>query len=368
MRKSERPSGLSDATTGESIVPAEPARAGWSPPSRPAVAAAELIQRFKLLITGQEGVSGERRYTVSGETYPFRDGFRELGGKWNGLRQRWEFKGEDPSAAIAAWLAANGEAAYARYVTSRAPAQAGLADVSQPDLDTLPHYIGHRSRLRERLLSGGDDALPDYELLELLLFYAVRIRDTKPLAKALLAEFGTLSRLVNADLERFERFAARAAAADLPPVDQKMVVLFRAVRALASRLAREEVPIGTELTNWDKLIAYLRATMGHRPVEQFRLLFLDRRNILIADEKQNEGSIDHTPVYPREVVKRALTLDASALIMVHNHPSNHPQPSRGDIDMTQVVQKALKAVGVVLHDHVIISGKGHSSFRQMGLL
>jgi DNA repair protein RadC len=144
--------------------------------------------------------------------------------------------------------------------------------------------------------------------------------------------------------------------------------LFKALRISAARLIREDLTERPVLDSWDKLVDYLRAAMAHKMIEQFRLLFLDRRNVLIADEVQHEGSIDHTPVYPREVVKRALALDASALVMVHNHPSNHPQPSKPDIDMTRQVRDALDRVGVVLHDHLIISRRGHTSFRQMGLL
>lgn len=361
--------GLNDVSAGSGVSLPEPKRARKCSVTVPEATTSDLLDRYKLKVVGHETTAGDHWYAVSGETYPYREGFREAGGTWNGLRQHWEFKGDDPSAKLAAWLESErGRAAYAEWLTGRHRRQSGLADVAQTDIDKPRHYWGHRGRLRERFLAGGDDALPDYELLELLLFYTVREKDTKELAKELLSEFGSLGRLVNADLDRFERFAERLDPSKHAPIDRKTVVLFRAVRTIAARLAREEVPVGTELTNWDKLIAYLRASMGHRPVEQFRLLFLDRRNVLIADEMTNEGSIDHTPVYPREVVKRALALDASAIIMVHNHPSNHPQPSRGDIEMTQVVQKALKAVGVVLHDHVIVSRKGHSSFKQMGLL
>jgi DNA repair protein RadC len=151
-------------------------------------------------------------------------------------------------------------------------------------------------------------------------------------------------------------------------MDRFTITLFKALRIFGARLVREDLTERPALDDWDKLIAYLRAAMAHRMIEQFRLLFLDRRNVLIADEVQHEGSIDHTPVYPREVVKRALALDASALVMVHNHPSNHPQPSKPDIEMTRQVREALEKVGVVLHDHLIMSRRGHTSFRQLGLL
>ena len=183
--------------------------------------------------------------------------------------------------------------------------------------------------------------------------------DTKPLAKQLLGRFGSLAGVVNASAEQLAEFQR---------MDHFTITMFKALRIFAARLVLEDLTERPVLDNWDKLVAYLRAAMAHRMIEQFRLLFLDRRNVLIADEVQHEGSIDHTPVYPREVVKRALALDASALVMVHNHPSNHPQPSKPDIEMTRQVRDALDRVGVVLHDHLIISRRGHTSFRQLGLL
>jgi DNA repair protein RadC len=300
-----------------------------------------------LRITEQQAPSGESRYCVTGDTHSHRHLLRALGGAWDRLRQHWVFVGADPRAGLAAAIADDGAAA-------------GLEDSAPPpELVNRPSYWGHRQRLRDRFLAGGDEALPDYELLELLLFFAVPRIDTKPLAKDLLRDFRSLGGVLHASAERL---------ADYPQVNHHTLALFKAVRALAGRIAREEAADGTVLTRWDQLMAYLRATMAHRAVEQFRVLFLDRRNVLIADEVQHQGSIDHTPVYPREVVKRALTLDASAVIMVHNHPSNHPKPSSGDIEMTQVVRQALAAVGVVLHDHVVVSKKGHTSFRQAGLL
>lgn len=236
----------------------------------------------------------------------------------------------------------------------------GLSDsLPQIDLANQPHYLGHRQRLRDRFLAGGDNGLPDYELLELLLFFSIPKIDTKPLAKQLLGRFGSLAGVVNASAEQLAEFQR---------MDHFTITIFKALRIFAARLVLEDLTERPVLDNWDKLVAYLRAAMAHRMIEQFRLLFLDRRNVLIADEVQHEGSIDHTPVYPREVVKRALALDASALVMVHNHPSNHPQPSKPDIEMTRQVRDALDRVGVVLHDHLIISRRGHTSFRQLGLL
>lgn len=304
------------------------------------------LQTLGLSVSELAAPTGTPVFSVKGDTYPHRDLLQELGGRWDGIKRAWIFEGTDPRPVL-----------YEKLGQRAVP---GLADGPPPvSLPNRPHYWGHRQRLRDRFLGGDDDALPDYELLELLLFFSIQKVDTKPLAKELLARFGSLAGVVNASQEQLAEFER---------VDHFSVTLFKAVRILAARLVREDLTERPALDNWDKLIAYLRATMAHRMVEQFRLLFLDRRNVLIADEVQHEGSIDHTPVYPREVVKRALALDASAVLMVHNHPSNHPQPSKPDIEMTRQVRAALEGVGVILHDHLIISRRGHTSFRQMGLM
>lgn len=305
------------------------------------------LQSFGLSVTELTATSGSPVYSVTGETHPYRTILRALGGRWDGMKRIWIFEGADPRQALCERL-------------EQEQAHGGLSDsLPQVELPNRPHYWGHRQRLRDRFISGGDDGLPDYELLELLLFFAIPRIDTKPVAKDLLARFGSLAGVVNASAERLE---------ECERMDHFTLTLFKALRVFAGRLVREDLSERPVLDNWDKLVAYLRSMMAHRMVEQFRLLFLDRRNVLIADEMQHEGSIDHTPVYPREVVKRALALDASALVMVHNHPSNHPQPSKQDIEMTRHVRDALEKVGVVLHDHLIISRRGHTSFRQMGLL
>jgi len=222
-----------------------------------------------------------------------------------------------------------------------------------------PHYVGHRQRLRERFLKGGAEALADYELLELILFLAIPRRDTKPLAKTLLHEFKSLQGVVSADLERLIA---------IDGVNESTAVALKVVAAAARSLARDAVVERNLLTSWDKVLDYCRAQVAHEPTERFHLLFLDRKNTLIADEKQQEGTVDHTPVYPREVVKRALELNASAIIMVHNHPSGDTTPSRADIEMTKKVRDAVNAVGIALHDHLVIGRSGHASFKALGLL
>jgi DNA repair protein RadC len=240
--------------------------------------------------------------------------------------------------------------------------QAGLPLLPDPDEATAsapPGAAGHRERLRQRLLSAGPDALNDQDLLELILFLALPRRDTKPIAKALLARFGSFANAIAApvaDLQAVEHMKSAGPA------------MLKAVQAAALRLARAEVVGQPVLNNWDRLMAYLNAAMARERVEQFRVLFLDTRNRLLADEAQARGTVNHTPVYPREVVRRALELQATALILVHNHPSGDPNPSRDDIDMTQAVKQAARSLGIVLHDHVIVGNGAWLSFRQQGLL
>jgi DNA repair protein RadC len=222
-----------------------------------------------------------------------------------------------------------------------------------------PHYWGHRQRLRERFLAGGHAAMPEYELLELVLFNAIERIDVKPLAKALLATFGDLNGVIAAGEHRL---------AQVEGVTPRVHLQLKIVEAIAHRMARAKVIERSVIASWDALMSYCRTVMAYRDAEQFRILFLDRKNVLIADEAQAKGTVDHVPVYPREVAKRALELNASAIILVHNHPSGDPTPSPADIDMTRQVDNAAKAVGLVLHDHVII-GKAHDvSFRSQGLL
>ena len=224
----------------------------------------------------------------------------------------------------------------------------------------LPSYIsGHRERLRQRFREGGADAMPDYELLELVLFRALPRQDTKPLARALLDRFSDFNGVVSARPERLR---------DVKGVGEAVITELKLIEAAAHRLARAKVMQRHALTGWDALLDYCHMTMSHRETEQFRILFLDLKNILIADEEQAEGSVGHVAVYPREVAKRALELNASALILVHNHPSGDPTPSAEDISMTRSVELACQTLGITLHDHLVIGKAREVSFRAEGYL
>jgi DNA repair protein RadC len=222
-----------------------------------------------------------------------------------------------------------------------------------------PHFHGHRARLRKRFLEGGSEALADYELLELILFLAHPRRDVKPLAKALIERFGSFAGVVGADPEALAR---------IDNVGETTIAALKSVQAAAVRLAREQAMERPVLSSWDRLLAYCRTQLAHDQTERFHVLFLDAKNTLIRDEAQSKGTIDHTPVYPREVVKRALELGAAALILVHNHPSGDPTPSDSDIAMTREVVRAAKALGIEIHDHLIIGRTGHASLRGRGLM
>ena len=222
-----------------------------------------------------------------------------------------------------------------------------------------PDYLEHRKRLRARFLDGGSDAVADYELLELILFGADRRNDMKPLAKELIRRFGSFAEVLAAD---------RKALMQVKGIGDVAVGVIKSVEAAAILMSRERVIGRPVISSWQALLDYCRASMAQHKIEQFRLLFLDRKNMLIADELQQQGTVDHTPVYPREVVKRALELGASALILVHNHPSGDPTPSKADIEMTREIQKAAAALGVTVHDHLVIGAAGHASFKSLGLL
>ena len=228
---------------------------------------------------------------------------------------------------------------------------------SKPE-DT-PHYLGHRERLRERFYSAGADALSDYELLEMALFPALPRRDTKPLAKTLIKTFGSFAEAVHAPVARLR---------EVDGVGEAAINQLKLIAAAAHRVAKGEVNSRNALSSWNEVIAYCRTSMAFADKEQFRLLFLDKRNQLIADEVQQTGTVDHTPVYPREVIKRALELSATALILVHNHPSGDPSPSRADIQMTKAIIDIAKPLGISVHDHIIVGKNGHASLRGMRLI
>jgi DNA repair protein RadC len=221
-----------------------------------------------------------------------------------------------------------------------------------------PHYLGHRERLRERFSASGD-ALADYELLELLLFRVIPRADTKPIAKALLQRFGSLSEVLGAPMARLQEVSGVKAAVAL---DLKVVA------AAARRMARGEIRGREVLSSWEQVLDYCRAAMAFEEREQFRILFLDKKNALIADEVQQTGTVDHTPVYPREVIRRALELSSTAIILAHNHPSGDPTPSRADIEMTRTIVETGKPLGIAVHDHIIIGKKGFASMKGLKLI
>ena len=240
----------------------------------------------------------------------------------------------------------------------RQKTQAGLPGLSDA-MSAPPHFHGHRQRLRERLIAGGAENLPDYELLEVLLFAGNPRGDTKPLAKDLIDRFGGFAAALSADADDLLA---------VPGLGLGGVAALKSVREAALRLMKTELRDRPVIGAWDRLVDYCRAHIAYGKVEEFHLLFLDRKNALIAHEQQQRGTIDHTPVYTREVVKRALELGASALILVHNHPSGDTTPSRADITVTKDIVAAAKPLGVAVHDHIIISRSGHTSLRDMGLL
>jgi DNA repair protein RadC len=222
-----------------------------------------------------------------------------------------------------------------------------------------PHYLGHRERLREKFLEQGPDSLADYEIVELLLTLARPRIDCKPIAKALLKRFGSLPALMAANTEALK---------SVDDVGDSTVIALKLVQAVAQRMLKREVLDKPVLDSWNRVLDYCHSVMAHQREEQLRLFFLDGRNALVADEMQSKGTVNHTPLYVREVVRRALELGASALIMAHNHPTGDPSPSRDDIALTREVRSALKAVGVSLHDHIIIGRKGHVSLRSMNVI
>jgi DNA repair protein RadC len=222
-----------------------------------------------------------------------------------------------------------------------------------------PHHLGHRERLRQRFVAGGADALAEYELLELVLFHALPRGDVKPLAKELLKTFGSFAEVIAAPPARLR---------SVKGVGDAVVTELKVVQAAAHRFLRGGVSGREVLSSWSAVIDYCRAAQAFADKELFRVLFLDKKNQLIADEVQQTGTVDHTPVYPREVVKRALELSATAVILVHNHPSGDPTPSRADIQMTQAIVEAARPFGIAVHDHIIVGKNGHASLKGLRLI
>ena len=243
---------------------------------------------------------------------------------------------------------------------AEAPSLFDAHDEVAPAQGKQPSYIrDHRQRLRERFMNGGALAVPDYELLELLLFRAIPRQDVKPLARDLIDHFGDFNRVLAASVQQLQQVKGVGAAVALE---------IKIVEAAAHRMARGKVMARHVISSWDAVVDYCHTVMAHRETEQFRILFLDTKNVLIADEEQSKGTIDHVPVYPREVVKRALELNAASLLLVHNHPSGDPTPSQADIDMTAQIAAAAQALGITVHDHLIVGKSSELSFRAEGLL
>jgi DNA repair protein RadC len=234
-----------------------------------------------------------------------------------------------------------------------------VVQASLPATAAAPHYHGHRQRLRQRFLEAGSEAVSDYELVELILFRAIPQRDLKPLAKELLAKFGSFAEVISAPVERLKEVKGLGEAA---------ITELKIVQAAASRLARGQVMQRPVLSSWANVLDYCRAAMAFADKEEFRILFLDKRNRLIADERHQTGTVDHTPVYPREVVKRALELAATAVILVHNHPSGDPTPSRADVEMTRAIIEVAKPLGIAVHEHIIVGKEGHASLKGLKLM
>ena len=295
----------------------------------------DALKRAGLNLTEQSLGSGETVYVLKGDTYPMRGQLREMGGQWDAGQGAWLFKDEDP-----------------------APALAKIAAESTTTGKERPHYWGHRQRLRERFMAS-PESLPDYELLELLLFFSIPRRDVKPLAKRLLSEFGSLAGVLAATAERLRGFEE---------VSHQTIVQMKAMREMARRMARSEVMERPRLKSSAEVVAYCHIAMAHEPVEQLRILFLDAKMRLIADEVQQVGTVNHLPAYPREIVKRALELGGTGLILVHNHPAGDPAPSQADIAMTEAVALAAEPLGIELHDHLILARDGHRSLRDLGVL
>jgi DNA repair protein RadC len=356
---------------------------------------------------GLELQESDAAYLVSGNTFPHRELLKGCGGRWSQRRQSWVFESAVPIERFAAALPSEGAPGLADAPASYQPEAASFSRLRKS-----AQQSGHRKRLRQRFLEAGPTSLPDYELLELLLFFSIDVKDTKPLAKELLARYGNLGAVLKAapaqlaefhDLRRadpaiddyaawrlgdqYERDRQGAAPSEAGERwrafendkdgrwevvrlwrRRETEVLLKLVTELLQRVLREQIQERPVISSWSALLDYLQVALSHEPIEQFRVLFLDRKNVLIKDEVQQRGTVDHTPLYPREIVKRALELAASAIIMVHNHPSGDPTPSKADLEMTKQVVAALAAVGITVHDHVIVGKNRHTSFKTQRLI
>jgi DNA repair protein RadC len=383
------------------------------PRSDPAVTPLiEALGRAGLELREDSDPAGASRYLVSGNTFANKELLRRHGGNWDRDRQSWAFASFEPLRELAAALPARGQAPPPGLADAPSPYEPEARSFAR--LRKTAQNAGHRNRLRQRFLEAGAEALPDYELLELLLFFSIDVKDTKPLAKEMLARFGSLGATLKAEPQQLAEFhdlrkddaaidgylAYRLSDEyerdrDLPPEQcseagrrwrvfeqdrdgaweivrlwrrRETQILLRAIGELLQRVLREQIRERPVIGSWTAMLDYLQLALTHEPIEQFRVLFLDRKNILIRDEVQQRGTVDHTPLYPREITRRALQLQASAIIMVHNHPSGDPTPSRADIEMTKQVVQALAAVGITVHDHVIVGKNRHTSFKSQGLI
>jgi DNA repair protein RadC len=302
------------------------------------------------------------RIAVSSPYHPnFPARARSLGGVWDAARRVWVFDSADHDRvrSLCCEIYGTDGLEYGGAGTAPFPLPKGHGRNEFAEAVTaMPHYYGHRRRLRERMVAAGAESLPDYELLEMLLFAANPQGDVKPAAKSLLAHFGGFGKVMSADPDALSEAGLGLAG----------IAAIKSVREAALRLMRLEMQERPIVNSWDKLIDYCNAQVAHNKVEEFHILFLDRKNVLIQHERQQRGTIDHTPVYPREVVKRALDLGAAAIILVHNHPSGDPTPSKADIAVTQDIKKAAAPLGVTLHDHIIIGRNGHTSLRDLGMI
>jgi len=217
-----------------------------------------------------------------------------------------------------------------------------------------PHYYGHRDRLKKKFRENGGDSLSDYELLELVLFQTIPRKDVKPLAKKMILRFGSFAEVISAPIGLLEKMEG---------ISSNTAISLKTIQASSIKLSQEKVLNKKILSNWEQVLDYCHSVMAWEKDEHFRVLYLNKKNILIGDELQGKGTIDHTPVYPREIVKKALDFGATAVILVHNHPSGNSEPSRADIVMTKEIKKTLSGVSIILHDHIIISSSGHYSFK-----